>query len=86
MATDVEHGELDGGSLQWTSDQQGILGNGNSIAVTDLIPGRHTITLTATDQSGGTATADVVLDIINDDLPILTFEPDAPDEAATPAP
>jgi hypothetical protein len=76
-AVDAEHGTLDGDALQWTSDLQGTLGAGRALAVTNLNPGRHTITLTATDQSGGTATADVVLEIVEDDLPTLTFEGDA---------
>jgi len=53
-ASDLEDGELTGGSLVWTSHRQGTLGSGPRI----ILPGRtldageHRITLTATDSAG----------------------------------
>ncbi len=51
-AADLEDGTLPDDALRWTSDQDGELGVGASIAVTGLSSGYHTITLTATDSDG----------------------------------
>ncbi|MGH9848872.1 MAG: PKD domain-containing protein [Blastocatellia bacterium] len=51
-AFDLEDGRLKGQALHWRSDKQGALGSGRSIAVTGLMPGTHTITFEAKDQSG----------------------------------
>lgn len=74
-ATDLEQGELDGSSLQWSSDVQGLLGEGRSISVRDLAPGRHVISLTAKDNDGQTATSTVVIEVApeEDDLPKFSF-------------
>jgi hypothetical protein len=72
-ASDVEQGEFDDASLRWSSDIQGALGEGRSIAVSDLTPGRHTITLTATDSDGLATDASIVIEILEDDLPILEW-------------
>jgi hypothetical protein len=74
-ATDIEQGELDDASLRWSSDIQGALGEGRSVAVSDLTPGLHTITLTATDRDGLATDASIVLEIVEDDLPILEWSP-----------
>jgi hypothetical protein len=59
VATDPEDGTLSGGSLEWSSSIDGILGTGISIDVslsapTNLCYGhnQHTITLKATDSDG----------------------------------
>src|SRR6185295_1664320 len=46
------------GQIRWTSDLDGTLGTGASIAVAALRPGSHTITATVTDVDGmdGSAT------------------------------
>lgn len=62
-ANDLEDGLLDGQMLQWSSDKQGALGSGRSLAVTGLVPGTHEITLTATDMSGAAGKASIVVQI-----------------------
>ncbi|MFL5800395.1 MAG: hypothetical protein ACJ8CR_01495, partial [Roseiflexaceae bacterium] len=54
---DFEDGTLPGLSLAWSSDRQGALGNGESLATNTLQKGAHKITLTVTDSHGQTATA-----------------------------
>ncbi len=62
-ATDIEDGALDGNSLEWWSNRNGVLGHGAEILAEALETGRHTITLTATDSDGkkGTASAQVTV-------------------------
>ena len=55
---DLEDGTLEGAALSWHSDRDGDLGTGSQALVT-LSPGRHVITLAATDTDGSTATANV---------------------------
>ncbi|HBY95194.1 MAG TPA: hypothetical protein DEP84_14765 [Chloroflexi bacterium] len=59
IATDLEDGGLPDEALQWSSDRQGSLGTGPSVALNTLESGEHTITLTATDSNGQTASASV---------------------------
>lgn len=57
-ALDPEDGELDGESLVWVSDRQGVLGTGSHVELgAELVPGTHLITLTATDTEGESAAA-----------------------------
>lgn len=49
---DTDEGPLAADRLVWTSDRDGFLGEGDELAVTTLSPGRHMITLTATDSAG----------------------------------
>ncbi len=51
---DPEDGVLDGVSLTWYSDRQGVLGTGKSLTLSadDLAEGLHLITLVATDKMG----------------------------------
>ena len=51
---DLEDGELSGANLIWHSDQDGVLGTGNSLAVAadQLSPGAHTFWLEAVDSAG----------------------------------
>jgi hypothetical protein len=62
-AMDMEDGSLSDGSLVWSSDRQGELGVGPSLAVNTLVPGIHIITLTATDSYGISAQAQVKIKI-----------------------
>jgi hypothetical protein len=60
-AFDPEDGALAGERLAWSSDLDGPLGAGESLAVQSLNAGRHLLTLSATDSDGmtGFATAEV---------------------------
>ena len=52
IATDVEDGPLADSQLTWTSDRQGVIGQGTAFNTDGLLPGLHTITLTAIDSNG----------------------------------
>ena len=71
-ATDAEDGELSGNVLVWTSSLDEQIGTGTSFSRYSLSPGTHTITLTATDSGGMTATVSITL-IINSP-PVATIE------------
>lgn len=58
-ATDLEDGGLPDEAMQWSSDRQGSLGFGPSVAVNTLEAGEHTITLTAADSFGQTTSVSV---------------------------
>ncbi|MEM7232247.1 MAG: hypothetical protein AAF517_08740, partial [Planctomycetota bacterium] len=62
-AYDVDDGDLDGGSLRWTSDRDGDLGSGRSVSATGLSPGIHAVTLEATDSSGQTGSDWIRVDV-----------------------
>jgi hypothetical protein len=49
-ANDFEDGALADESLVWSDNLQGGLGIGPSVALNTLVPGKHTITLTASDK------------------------------------
>lgn len=51
-AIDLEDGELLGKKLNWASDLNGYLGNGNSFNYSKFLPGIHIIVLSATDSKG----------------------------------
>ncbi len=51
-ASDPEDGALAGASLTWSSSRDGALGSGDTLRVTTLSVGLHTITLHATDSHG----------------------------------
>lgn len=57
FGADFEDGLLPDVSLSWRSDRAGDLGTGSDLPVASLAPGYHTITLTAIDSGGQTATA-----------------------------
>ncbi|HUD47917.1 MAG TPA: hypothetical protein VMR33_13870 [Candidatus Baltobacteraceae bacterium] len=57
--TDMQDGLLDGTNVQWTSDHDGPLGEGDQVTfdAIQLSEGYHTITVTATDSAGLTNSA-----------------------------
>src|SRR5262249_11074733 len=57
MGSDLEDGMLPDEALSWSSNRQGALGSGPSLAVSTLQPGLHTITLTVHDSAGQSASA-----------------------------
>jgi hypothetical protein len=60
-ATDLEDGALPDAAMRWSSDRQGSLGIGPTVALNTLEPGEHTVTLTAVDRYGQVAGASVVV-------------------------
>jgi hypothetical protein len=60
---DMEDGSLSDGSLVWSSDRQGELGIGPTVALNTLEPGTHIITLTATDSYGISVRTSVLINI-----------------------
>jgi hypothetical protein len=58
-AWDPEDGPLPAETLTWESDRDGSLGAGAEVAVSTLSPGRHVITLSATDSDGMESSAGV---------------------------
>jgi hypothetical protein len=69
-ARDPQEGEiLDDGKLAWTSDRDGLIGNGSSLFIrSNLSAGQHVITLTATNSLGQTMSQSVTIQV----LPPLT--------------
>ena len=58
-AYDPQDGMLPSGKLKWTSSRDGLLGEGARVTPRRLAAGAHTITLTATNSRGQSATAKV---------------------------
>jgi hypothetical protein len=58
-ATDMEDGGLPDEALHWSSDKQGGLGIGPSVALNVLTPGAHVITLSVSDSQGQNTDATV---------------------------
>ena len=63
-ATDLEDGALGGGALVWTSDRVGVLGSGARVTFSNAVLGAHRIVLTATDSSGRTGVASILLSVV----------------------
>ena len=62
-AFDPEDNVLGDAQLKWTSSLQGALGTGGMLQTTNLIPGTHVITLTATDSNNNSVTATTVITV-----------------------
>jgi hypothetical protein len=65
-AQDEDGAALTGTSLVWTSSIGGVLGTGETLLLSSLSDGTHTITLTATDALAQTGTASVSITITAD--------------------
>jgi len=63
LALDPEEGALRGSHVQWTSDRDGPLGEGLEL-LASLKPGRHMITVTATDAHGLSAQGQVNITVV----------------------
>ena len=66
-ALDAEDGMLEGESVVWSSNKDGILASGTTVTVVNLSVGDHVITFTGTDSD--TATGDDVISIGIDGRP-----------------
>jgi hypothetical protein len=66
LAYDIDTGTMDDSRLSWTSDRDGLLGNGAEVAVSTLSTGTHTITFRADDGQGGVATDSVQVTVVAD--------------------
>ena len=60
-------------ALHWTSDIDGALGAGDSVVLSTLTAGHHTITLTASDTGGLTGHASVTLNVVGT-APVLGLD------------
>lgn len=63
LGTDAEDGTLAGSSLTWSSSINGVIGTGATVTTSALSPGTHTITLTAKDAQGATASASLSINV-----------------------
>ncbi len=65
MAIDIEDGILDSSSLSWSSNLNGPLGTGSSLAInaSTLAEGTHTITLSASDSTARVGTTSISIRI-----------------------
>jgi photosystem II stability/assembly factor-like uncharacterized protein len=72
-ATDPEDGSLTGGSLVWTSDQDGQIGTGNSFGKNDLSVNKHLIELKVTDSDGRADTDSLTVFVSTNNYPTATI-------------
>lgn len=64
-AYDPDSGEVDRSKVKWTSSIDGAVGTGETILVTGLSVGKHTITCTAENDAGGAPTkASITLTVV----------------------
>ncbi len=71
-AWDLEDNGLNGNSLEWSSNIDGIIGTGRLTTVNNLSAGTHVISLTATDSDDMVSVDSVVISIQARDLPATT--------------
>ena len=67
---DPEDGELAASALVWSSDVDGVLGEGLLVTRDDLSIGPHLITLTGTDSDGELGTAAVQVEVRENTVPV----------------
>lgn len=72
-ANDPESGTLTGSALTWQSSLDGTLGTGPSLTTSNLSTGSHTVTLAAMDPAGGSGSAQVSIDIVDNQPPVATI-------------
>jgi glucose/arabinose dehydrogenase len=72
-ATDAEDGTVPPSALAWSSSIDGPLGTGDTLTLTSLSIGSHTLTLTATDDSGATGSATRGVTVLGS-LPVLGLD------------
>jgi len=72
-AFDPEDGVLQDSAFTWTSSTNGVLGTGRVLTTTDLLPGNHTITLTATDSDGNNSTHSFTVNVELHDIAVVDF-------------
>ena len=58
---DPEDGPLEENSFTWSSDTDGVMGQGSVLSIDDLSSGEHTITVSGQDSHGNTGTAQVII-------------------------
>jgi hypothetical protein len=68
-AWDIEDLYMDGPSVTWTSNKDGLIGTGRLTSAVDLSVGVHVITMRATDSSGASNSAAVTIVINARELP-----------------
>jgi len=73
-AYDFEDGALAADRFAWSSDRDGALGAGSTLAVVTLTPGVHTITLRVTDSDGQASTTQVQVEVAAADTTAATRE------------
>ena len=81
--TDTEDGTLSGGALVWSSSIDGMIGVGGSVRDIPMSTGTHTITLTVTDNNGGTASTTVSITLNPEGNTIPTAAISAPSNSST---
>jgi len=67
FAADLEDAKVNNSAYIWSSDRDGVLGNGSTLWGVPLSAGRHQITLTVSDQDGNTDTESVTIFIGTDE-------------------
>ncbi len=67
VAADPEDGALGGANVSWSSDRDGNLGSGDTLLLTSLSVGVHTIDVIATDSALHQATAQITLQVEEDE-------------------
>lgn len=82
MGHDGDDGTLEDDALEWVSDLDGVLGNGEELQTTELSVGTHEITLTATDSDANEATATVHV-VVAGAGPVVTADVEALDTLPT---
>ena len=63
-ATDLEDGDLTGGSLFWTSSVDGAFGSGTEASLVGASLGAHSILLTAVDSQGASGIASIAINVV----------------------
>ncbi|MBK7949336.1 MAG: DUF1929 domain-containing protein [Deltaproteobacteria bacterium] len=71
-ASDTEDGDL-AASIAWTSSLDGPLGMGGALSISTLSLGSHTLTASVSDSRNESASAQAVLTVVQNEVPILTI-------------